>query len=221
MMINPAVYGQLVNSSKYIPVIDSDWWRICTMPDLDSLSGPVPQRQHIVDHGFLKRPDGSWLLWACMRGTAPGRILYGWEGNSLTKGPLEPIGVVARAQSKWGEKINPESIQAPYFLKADSGYYCFYNSNGIRLMFSSRGQNFKRVEFKEKNNILYQEGGRDVMVHKDNDTFYACSTVSTAAAYGWKRQDTFSTIKTGRTMLKNCCCRPPVTFPKGFHFSAV
>lgn len=171
----------------HIPVIDSDWWRICTMPDLDSLNGTQSERQHIVDHGFLRKPDGSWLLWACMRGTAPGRILYGWEGTSLTEGPWKPKGVVARALPEWGEKINPESIQAPYFLKADSGYYCFYNSNGIRLMFSSDGQNFKRVEFKEKNNILYQEGGRDVMVLRENDTFYAYSTVSTAAADGWKR----------------------------------
>lgn len=180
-------FAQNSSSKGRITVIDSVWWRICTMPDLDSLNGPDAGRQHIVDHGFLQRPDGSWLLWACMRGTAPGRILYGWEGNSLTDGPWKPIGVVARAQQEWGEKTNPEAIQAPYFLEADSGYYCFYNSNGIRLMFSSDGKDFRRVEFREKDNLLYSEGGRDVMVLQENGTYYAYSTVSTVAADGWKR----------------------------------
>jgi hypothetical protein len=184
----------------HIPVIDSGWWRICTMPDLDSLNGPDPERQHIVDHGFLQRPDGSWLLWACMRGTAPGRILYGWEGTSLTEGPWQSIGVVARAQQEWGEKTNPETIQAPYFLKADSGYYCFYNSNGIRLMFSPDGKDFRRVEFREKDNLLYSEGGRDVMVMKEDDTYYAFSTVSTVAGDGWKRG--FVILRTSQN-LKN------------------
>jgi hypothetical protein len=179
--------SQTESTEGHIPVIDSKWWRICTMPELDSLNGPDLKRQHIVDHGFLRRPNGSWLLWACMRGTAPGRILYGWEGISLTEGPWQPIGVVARAQPEWGEKTNPEAIQAPYFLEADSGYYCFYNSNGIRMMFSPDGEDFRRVEFRENNNVLYSEGGRDVMVMEENGTYYAWSTVSTVAGDGWKR----------------------------------
>jgi hypothetical protein len=187
LLLSLNAYSQSESAKGHIPVIDSEWQRICKMPCLDSLQGPDPEKQHIVDHGFLKRSDNSWLLWACIRGTAPGRILYGWEGASLYEGPWKPIGVVARASSEWDEKTNPEAIQAPYFLKADSGYYCFYNSNGIRLMFSSDGKEFKRVEFRKNNNLLYSEGGRDVMVLKENGTYYAYSTVSTVAGDGWKR----------------------------------
>lgn len=186
-VLNLNLNAQSNGAKRHIPVIDGEWQRICTMPNLDSLQGPDRERQHIVDHGFLKRPDNSWLLWACMRGTAPGRILYGWEGEAITEGPWNPIGVVARAQQEWGEKVNPEAIQAPFFMEADSGYYCFYNSNGIRLMFSPEGQEFERVEFGKKNNLLYSEGGRDVMVMKEDDTWYAYSTVSTVAGDGWKR----------------------------------
>ena len=131
--ISPTANGQTNSSSGHIPVIDSDRWRICTMPDLGPLNGPDQSKQHIVDHGFIKNDEGKWILWACMRGTAPGRILYGWEGASLTDSPWESTGIVARALPEWGEKTNPESIQAHYFMKCDSGYYCFYNFKGIKL----------------------------------------------------------------------------------------
>lgn len=170
-----------------VPVIGDDWWRICTMPDLDSLNGPDLTKQHIVDHGFLQRKDGSWLLWACIRGTATGRLLYGWEGESLQGDVWKPLGIVARALDEYGEKTDPESIQAPYFMEADSGYYCFYNSNGIRLMSSSDGKDFRRVDFSKNNNLLYSAGGRDVMVMKDKDLYHAWSTISTVGADGWGR----------------------------------
>jgi len=170
-----------------VPVIVSDQWRICEMPDLDSLNGPNPDRQHIVDHGFAQADNGQWLLWACMRGTKVGRLLYGWQGTSPDEGPWKPLGVVARANADFGEKTTPEeSIQAPYFLKLNGTYHCFYNSNGIRLMTSEDGIHFARTVDDQGNNILYKEGGRDVMVMHDNGTYYAYSTVSTVARDGWK-----------------------------------
>jgi len=168
------------------PVIDSDWWRICEMPDLGELNGPDPARQHIVDHSFIQADNRTWQLWACMRGTKIGRLLYGWKGESLEKGPWKPKGVVARAQAEYGEQTGPESIQAPYFLKIENMYYCFYNTAGIRLMTSTDGVNYKRKLDDTGNNILYKDGGRDVMVMPDGDTYYAYSTVSTVARDGWK-----------------------------------
>jgi hypothetical protein len=70
----------------YVPVIASGWWRICEMPDLGELDGSDQSRQHIVDHGFIQSGNGKWQLWACIRGTAVGRLLYRWEGDNLNEG---------------------------------------------------------------------------------------------------------------------------------------
>jgi hypothetical protein len=169
------------------PVITSDWWRICEMPDLNELNGPDLSRQHVVDHGFIQSKEGKWQLWACIRGTAVGRILYGWEGDDLESGPWKPVGITARADSSFGEKTSPEeSIQAPFFLKAQDHYYCFYNSNGARIMRSDDGVNYSRYFIHPENNLLYKESGRDVMVMKEGDRYFSYSTVSTVARDGWK-----------------------------------
>jgi len=169
------------------PVIVSDWWRICEMPDLEELNGRDLSRQHIVDHGFIQSSTGKWQLWACIRGTTVGRILYGWEGDNLEIGPWFQKGVVARADSTYGEKAYPqESIQAPFFLKERDQYYCFYNSAGARILKSQDGVDYYRYLIKDNNNILYQESGRDVMVMKEGNTYFSYSTVSTVARDGWK-----------------------------------
>lgn len=173
------------NEKPLVPVIVSEWWRICEMPDLDSLQGANPARQHVIDHGFIQADNGRWQLWACMRGTKPGRIFYGWEGESLEKGPWKPTGVKARADASYGEPTDPEKIQAPYFLKSDSAYLCFYNAAGIRIMTSKDGVRYQRHEIKDRNNILYEDGGRDVMVLATDSLMYAYSTVSTVARDGW------------------------------------
>lgn len=169
------------------PYIDSEFWRIVNAPNLDSLNGENPQKQHVIDHGFVKDDQNTWHLWACMRGTKLGRLFYGWKGNSLSGPTLEPAGIVARAASAWGEQVEPEKIQAPYFLKEDGMYYCFYNSNGIRVMTSENGADYKRAKIKNNSNLLYEQGGRDVMVMVEDDTYYAYSTVSTVAKDGWLR----------------------------------
>jgi len=169
------------------PVIASDWRRICEMPDLEELNGPDLSRQHVVDHGFIQSENGKWQLWACIRGTAIGRILYGWEGDDLESGPWKPIGITARADSSFGEKVSPEeTIQAPFFLKEKDHYYCFYNSNGARIMRSANGVDFSRYLINKNNNLLYKESGRDVMVMKEDNMYFSYSTVSTVARDGWK-----------------------------------
>ncbi len=173
--------------SALVPVIEGDWWRICEMPDLEELAGPDPDRQHIVDHGFIQAENGQWQLWACIRGTAVGRLLYHWQGESIEKGPWKPAGIASRADPEYGEKTEPaESIQAPFFMKTEKNYYCFYNSNGARLMKSSNGVDYERFDLQQGNNIMYQESGRDVMLMKEDNLYFSYSTVSTVARDGWK-----------------------------------
>lgn len=170
----------------HIPVIEEESWRICEAPNLDSLNGEDLSRQHVVDHGFIKNISGKWHLWACIRGTKIGRLLYGWEGESLEDGLWRPTGIKARADTLWGEqKSEQESIQAPYFKEMDGKFYCFYNSNGIWMMTSADGANYQREKVKDGNNVLYQQGGRDVMVMEDEGKYYAYSTITTVARDGW------------------------------------
>lgn len=186
-----------------IPVIDGEFWRIGAAPDLDSLNGSDPAKQHVVDHGFVKDRAGNWHLWACMRGTGVSRLLYAWEGQSLSDGKLwEQRGIAARAQTEWGEQKDgrKETMQAPYFLEIDGTYYCFYNSSGIRIMTSEDGANYTRPRFKDDKNLLYEQGGRDVMVMREGDTFFAYSTISTVARDGWLRG--FVNVRTSKDLKR-------------------
>ena len=156
------------------------------MPDLGELAGADLDRQHIVDHGFVLAENGNWQLWACIRGTAVGRLLYRWEGESLERGPWEPRGIAARADARFGEATDPEKMQAPFFLKEDDRYLLFYNSAGIRLMTSDDGVHYTRAIGDDGSNVLYEAGGRDVTVNKEGGRYFAYSTVSTVARDGWK-----------------------------------
>jgi hypothetical protein len=169
-----------------VPVVDGEPWKICSVPDLGPLNGPDPVRQQVVDHGFFQAGDGSWQCWACIRGTAVGRILYGWQGESLTGPMFESTGIVVRADSAYGEQVQPEEkIQAPFFMRSDTGYYCFYNSNGLRVMFSKDGCHFRKIGFNEGSNLVFEQSGRDVMVLEDGGTYYAYSAVSTVTRDNW------------------------------------
>jgi hypothetical protein len=169
------------------PRIASEWWRICEMPDLGELAGEDPDKQHIVDHGFIRAANGKWQLWACIRGTAVGRILYRWEGDHLDKGPWTPEGIAARADSSFGERAEPrETIQAPYFLKIKDDYYCFYTSNGARMMISKDGVHYERPHLSNNVNLMYPDSGRDIMMLEEGDLLYSYSTISTVTRDGWK-----------------------------------
>jgi len=171
-----------------VPAIDSDWWRICEMPDLGELNGPDPARQHVVDHGFIRARNGKWQLWACIRGTAVSRLLFGWEGDSLEEGPWPARGVVARARAEYGEGAGErEAIGAPFFAVFDDVYYCFYHSRGIHVMTSEDGVNYTRKLNERGTSVLYADGGRDVMMLRIGGRFFSYTAVSTAAKDGWKR----------------------------------
>ena len=171
---------------KLKPVLTGRSWRICQMPDLGKLAGPDTRRQNIVDHSFIQGKDGRWTLWACLRGTAVGRLFYGWQGESLLDGPLKETGVVARADEKSGETTKPaEAIQAPYFARDGDRFLCFYNSNGTRLMISTDGHTYQRGHPAGGSNHLYANGGRDVMLMRHDGLWWAYSTISTVEGRGY------------------------------------
>lgn len=135
------------------PAIDGDFWRIGTFPDLGELDGGPTQE--VVDHAIFHSPDGKWHLWACVRGTAIGRLIYRWEGESLERGPWQPMGVAMRAEARYGESLNDwfneEWIQAPYVITAGGTYYMFYGGHNtgtgtcqICLATSADGRTFQR-----------------------------------------------------------------------------
>jgi hypothetical protein len=172
------------------PFIASEWWQTTKMPDLKEMNGPLPRKQHIVDHGFVRSQNGKWQLWACMRGTKIGRLFYGWEADSLNQIQWKEKGIVMRADSSYGERVRPdEIIQAPYFFQTKGKYYCIYNSAGqVRLMDSEDGEHYKRISWDGKNYGLFavagtdQVAGRDPMLFQDDDgTYYVyvCQTVRT------------------------------------------
>ncbi|MCA9192038.1 MAG: hypothetical protein KDB03_09755 [Planctomycetales bacterium] len=167
------------------PVLLGESRRICSMPDLGELNGSNPKLQHIVDHGFLQRRDKSWLLWACLRGTQPGRLLVGWQTRKFDEDNWQSLGVVQRASEKWGEPTTPEAIGAPYFLQVRDEVYCFYHARGIRMMTSYDGITFTRAGEPPDGALLYEDGGRDVMVMEHNGQYYAYSTVSTREGMGF------------------------------------
>lgn len=205
--LNANTANSAPSARRQVPEVASEWWRICEMPDLGKLQGPVPADEHIVDHSFLRRPDGGWTLWACIRGTGAGRILYGWEGDSLTQGPWRSVGITAQADAAWGENVrgpNPESgtvprldapprrqrwpgpvMQAPFFLRWGGEILCLYNSNGVRVMTSRDGRNFARRGSPPDGNLLYREGGRDVMMLPIDGVIHAYSTISTPDRRGY------------------------------------
>lgn len=169
--------------TSLIPVPDGDWWPVCRMPDLGGLNGPDTSRQHVVDHGFLQDVHGRWQLWACIRGTRVGRLLFGWEGASLDCRDWPERGVMLRADSGVGERVieGEEFVGAPFLARIEGGYYSFYHSDSIRMMRSDDGVEYRRVPGAEPDGTLYPDGGRDVMVMTLGDTHYFYSTVSLSA----------------------------------------
>ena len=119
-----------------VPVIEGPFEKLGTNPSLGKLHG---RKQEIVDHGLVRATDGSWHLWACIRETAVGRILYRWQANHFERRPFEEAGIGMRARAEFGESIDDwggkEWIQAPHFLWKDGICYMFYGGPPQRNRF--------------------------------------------------------------------------------------
>ena len=173
-----------------VPIIAGPWRRICHMPDLGDLAGPNPSSQNVVDHSFLQAADGSWRLWACIRGTAVGRLIYGWRGQSLTGEALAPDGVKLRADRAAGESVRDDGVEtvgAPFFARFDDTYWCFYHSTGLHALISPDGLSWQRRRDSQGRSLLYHPAGRDAMVLRIGQTYFAYTTATMAYADGWSR----------------------------------
>jgi hypothetical protein len=178
----------LLNTSEILkPVIDGDWWKIASTPDLGEYNS---SDQQPVDFGIWQACDSTWQLWSCIRNSNfPGsayttRFLYGWEGKSLTSTDWKPKGIKWAANPLLGE--NQGGMQAPFVLKEDNTYYLFYGDwKRICLAKSNDGKNFTRVVggngqpglITEHSQADFQTNtARDPMVLKRGNTFYCYYT---------------------------------------------
>lgn len=150
-----AVYGGKEGdrvASHEVPVLEGPFWPISNNPDLGVLGA---ERQEVVDHAIFQSRDGCWHLWACIRGTAIGRLLYRWESETLKTPHWQPQGVAMRAAARYGESLDDwngeEWLQAPHVIERRGLYYMFYGGHRsetgecqICVAMSVDGRRFRR-----------------------------------------------------------------------------
>ncbi|MBN1660117.1 MAG: hypothetical protein JXA93_17080 [Anaerolineae bacterium] len=183
------------------PVLDGPSWIIGPSPYLAGLlppPAPGAPPHECVDHCVFQSADGAWHLWGCIRGTSVGRILYHWEGQSLTLPNWTPTGEIIRVDRHAGESIRDrdgkEWIQSPYVVRHNGTYFMFYGGHStgldaggtpvppsdprmegqICLMTSPDGRTWTRHRDKHGHSRLFVGPGetRDPCVIKIGDTFH-------------------------------------------------
>jgi len=168
------------------PVLDGEMWHIGNNPDLGVLNG---ESQEVVDHAIFRSSDGRWHLWACIRSTGIGRLLYGWEGDSIDRPGWDKCGVAMRASHEYGESLadwnGEEWIQAPHVIVHDGCYYMFYGGHRsetgecqICLATSDDGRQFCRYRDGQGKSRLFVGPGeaRDPMVIRVGDLYHCYYT---------------------------------------------
>jgi len=124
------------------PVLDGEFWMIGDNPQLGAIQGlsadlaratALPAQQ-CVDHHVYQSRDGRWQLWGCIRGTAVGRVLYRWEGESLLQPHWRQTGEVLRADRARGESVDDldtrEWLQSPFVVRNGEWWLMFYGGHG-------------------------------------------------------------------------------------------
>jgi hypothetical protein len=176
-----------LNPIPRVPALDGEPWHITGYPELADLA--YGSEHEIVDHAIWQADDGKWRVWACVRGTRIGRLLYGWESTDLESPNWTPSGITMRAEKIYGESINDwfgeEWIQAPYVIKHEHLYYMFYGGHNtelgesqICLATSTDGVTFERYQDARGYSRLFVGPGeaRDPMVLRIGDEWvcYYC-----------------------------------------------
>ena len=132
------------------PVLIGRYWLTGACPDLrGTLPGGKNCSPHggvrraevnaCVDHHIYRTDDGVWHMWACVRATSVGRILYHWTAGSLQDSPWVPTGECIRCDHRAGESIKgrqedaSEFIQSPFVVRDDGRYYMFYGGHTTGL----------------------------------------------------------------------------------------
>ena len=150
-----------------MPKLDGKWWTVATSPDLGELTS---ENQQPVDFSIWRAADGTWQLWSCVRRTKERgntRLLYRWEGKSLTDPNWTPMGIAMRADEALGE--TPGGLQAPHVVKRDGRYLMFYGDwEHICAATSDDGKTFVRRPGPGGKSGMFTEGKgnntRDPMV---------------------------------------------------------
>ena len=163
-----------------IPAIEGLPWHITGYPDLGELANS--DEHEVVDHAIWQSSDGKWQCWACVRKTRIGRLLFGWEGDSLEQTDWKPTGVAMRVEQRYGESVNDwlgeEFIQAPYVIQHNGLHWMFYGGHNtelgqcqICLATSTDGRRFERVPNKQGYSRIFVGPGeaRDPMVIRIGD----------------------------------------------------
>ena len=112
------------------------------------------------------------------------RILFGWEGKSLTDTDWKPQGIKWVADPSLGE--TPGGMQAPHVIKEGQTFHLFYGDwRRICLAQGTDGKNFNRVLGGDGQPDLFTEHpqaewttntARDPMVLKRGNTYYCYYT---------------------------------------------
>lgn len=163
-----------------VPQIVGPWWTVAHDPDLGELTNP---KQQPVDFCVWQAGDGTWQLWSCIRNTLCGgntRLLYGWEGKSITDPDWTPKGIAMQADPAYGE--TPGGLQAPYVTRHNDRYLMFYGDwINICLAESSDGKVFNR-RINSGTAAMFTEGegknNRDPMAIIVDGTWYCYYTVN-------------------------------------------
>jgi len=177
---------------KYrIPTIEEKSWVLCSPPDLGEFAATDPSIQGMSDHGFYLDDEGLWHLWAAIRRTKVGHLICEWTSRSLEEEGWDYQGVVLRANGGCGERVNSpageaEHVCAPFFIKHDGRWNCFYNSRGIHRLRSEDSKTFERVLNVDGDSISHK-GGRDPMILKIDDLYFSYSCITTVSADDWAK----------------------------------
>ena len=174
------------------PHLDGAWWRIASPPALERFATGSEQT---VDFTIFPAADGTWQLISCVRNTAhPGgkRLLFRWEGKSLTDPDWTPKGIFFTSDPAIGHQEGV--LQAPHGVREDGLFWLFYNSNGARAMTSKDGKTFEHAK-NEAGGYKFFDMPRDVMLldNRGNDgKWYAFYTDIVPGKYADRKNHTVS-----------------------------
>jgi hypothetical protein len=156
------------------------------------------------DHHIFQSADGKWHLWACVRNTGVGRLLYHYQADSLAQSPWVETGEYIRANRSYGESLvewyGMEFLQSPYIVQKENIFFMFYGGydtgidtagnpvnpaenydcaeKQICLMTSANGYQWKRYRNDKGNSRVFMGPGaaRDECVVKGDSLWYCYYT---------------------------------------------
>ena len=101
----------------------------------ESMQDYARNTDEVVAHHAFQAADGIWHLWAGIRRTAAGKIIYHWSSDDFFRSPWTDTGQIMRCDRGAGECMSPldngEGIHALCFVQHADTWYMFYTTDGI------------------------------------------------------------------------------------------